>query len=91
MESKSLFFADFVVILQAILPYDLFGTYYTQFCISFRDRHDSRIEVTEFVTFLDSTTWNRAERQSVFARLVGQLAMRVVGAYDQLDYDLRRA
>jgi hypothetical protein len=90
MESKSLFFADFVVILQAILPYDLFGVYYNDLCMAFRDRHDSRISVDEFVNFLDATTWNRAERSSVFARLVGQLAMRVVGAYDQLDQYLRR-
>jgi hypothetical protein len=81
MDSNTLLFANYVVILQAILPYDMFPQYNRALWLAFRDRHDGYISVGDFVNFLrsHSLTW-------VFDRLVGQLAMRDVGEYDAI-YD----
>jgi hypothetical protein len=84
MDSKTLPFADLVTVLQAILPYDLFPEYNRAFCNQFRDFYDSKLTVGAFIGFLDVTTTNLFERESMFERLVGQLAMRKVGSYDEL-------
>jgi hypothetical protein len=81
MDSKSLLFADYVVILQAILPYDMFPEYNRVLWLAFRDRHDRHIKLGEFIEFLRSNSL-----MLVFERLVGQLAMRGIGEYDAI-YD----
>ena len=84
MESKTLPFADLVIVLQAILPYDLFPEYNRAFCNQFRDFHDGVIAVGDFVYFLGRASHALPERDSMFERLVGQLAMRKIGEYDSL-------
>ena len=80
----TLLFAEYTVVLQAVLPYDLFPSVNRAFCLDFRNRHDDQLERGEFLNFIGVATQNWPERESIFDRLVGQLAMRKLGTYDEL-------
>lgn len=84
MDRKQLPFPEFVGILQAVLPFDLFPMLNSGFCLEFRNRHDGHLEVGEFIRFLRVAIAALPEYNAVFDRLVGQLAMRKVGTYDEL-------
>lgn len=84
METVTLPFAEFVVVLQAILPYNIFPSINHAFCLDFRNRHDDNLNIGEFIGFLALAVRRLPECDSIFDRLVGQLAMRKVGAYDDV-------
>lgn len=84
MDTATLPFVELVVILQTVLPFDLFPFVNSSFCLAFRNRHDGHLTVGEFVGFLSAAIINLPEHNSVMDRLVGQLAMRKVGSYDGL-------
>lgn len=84
MDTATLSFAEFVVILQAILPYDLFPPANRLFCLDFRNRHDDDLYIGEFINFLTAALRRFPERESIFDRLIGQLAMRKIATYDEV-------
>jgi hypothetical protein len=81
---RSLSFVEFDVVLQAIVSYDVYPAFIQVFRETFRGRQDQDLSVREFVTFLAATV-DKFSRESVFARLTGQLAYRNVAPYDQLE------
>ena len=84
IRSKSLPFIDTIIILQSIVPYDIFPSFNRSLCATFRGSHEQTLNLGDFLDWLDETTRGEQQRDAIYDRLVGHLAMHKVGAYDQL-------
>lgn len=84
LRDKNLPFCDAVVMLQSIVPYDLFSAYHYSLCHTFRSSHDETVGVVDFLVWFDKMSQGDRQRDSIYDRLVGHLAVRKVGTYDAL-------
>ena len=83
IRSKTLPFIDIVIILQSIVPYDLFPSFNRSLCMTFRGSHDQTVSTGEFLDWLNVASQGEQQREAIYDRLVGHLAMHNVGLYDQ--------
>jgi len=78
---KTLSTQEVASILQLIFPYDLTPVILTSFHVKSRGRE---VTLNFLFDFLELETRGDSERQSVFGRLVGELAGRRIGDFDSL-------
>lgn len=84
IRNKTLPFIDIVIVLQSIVSYDLFPSFNRSLCMTFRGSHDQTVSVGDFLDWLNSASQGEQQRESIYDRLVGHLAMHKVAPYDEL-------